>query len=228
VSARWIANGSLAFATKTRLYIADEPRWTVREVSLTKTEAMPGGAMLRLLASGYVDDHPDSKTGMATVYDYAGKAIASVEPVAFVFPSTRRKALTKCAADGKRCKTTLSERSGSEWKPSHTFDTADDLETSESSPQEDFYVRGLDSDALEVIALGGRAPAVRVATPHNNKLSTAPPDAAGAVKASRTAPLLIPNGIIATDFERSTQRLLFQTQAGLALFDVASDTLLGI
>jgi hypothetical protein len=235
VSAHWTATGALAFATKTQLYIADEPNWKVREV-------ITGGAKLRLLAAGYLDE----RTG--NLCDYAGKVVSAVELRAFVSPSMRYKALTHCDANAKRCKTSISERNGSDWKPLRTFDASDDLDiNSETSPEENFYVRGLGSDTYDVIALSGQAPAVRIVSPHNGQLGTTPPprygsgfvlipsgvgyrkiDASGTVKANRAAALSIPNGIVTTDFDRTTQQLLFQTQAGLALFDVAKDILVGV
>jgi hypothetical protein len=235
MSARWTTAGSLAFATKTQLYIAEGPNWTVREVSA-------GGGKLRLLGAGYVDE------GTGNLCDYSGTVLAAVEPRAFVFPSLLRKALTRCDANAEHCKTLVSERTGSAWKPVRTFDASDDLDmNSETSPEEALYVRGLGSHVYDVIALSGQAPAVRIASPHNGQLLATPPpcyelgfvvipsgvgyrkiDALGAVKASRQATLPMPNGIVVSDFDRNSQQLLFQTQMGVALFDLAKDVLVGI
>jgi hypothetical protein len=246
VKASWTASGALAFATSTQVYVADPPTWTVREVAVD--QAKPDPERFLLLRGGYADKGTPGKASAVTLRDYAGKVLGSSEPTAYLFPSMLRKALTKCDGNGKRCKTTVFERTAGDWKPLRTFDALDDIDlASEVSPEEDFYVRGVGSDTYEAVSLKGSAPVVRIQYPHNRQLSVPPPprfipgfaliparvgyrkvDATGAVKVSRSAPLAMPNGITATYFELASQRLLFMTQAGTALFDVASDTLLGV
>lgn len=129
-----------------------------------------------------------------------------------------------------------------------TFDSAEthDL-ASEASPAEDFLARGLASNDIEVLSLPGTGRPVRISSPYNRMLSVTPPprfipgfvlvpsrvgyrkvDASGTVKVARSAPLQAPNGVIATDFEPSSRRLLFQTQMGVAVFDLERDVLVGL
>lgn len=60
VSARWTAAGSLAFATKKDVFVAEGPHWVVRAVPTVKPETPSPGVRFSLLAEGYVDEHAAS------------------------------------------------------------------------------------------------------------------------------------------------------------------------
>jgi hypothetical protein len=247
VSTRWTASGALAFATRTELFLADGPKWIVRRVPVEKGEPASREGRFTLLAEGFVDERPAGKSKtVAAVFDYAGKVLAEIEPGAFVFPSTRRKTFTACDAHYEHCRTTVSERTGAEWKALRTFDAAEmgDL-GSETSPGEELLVRG-GAGEYEVIAIASSRPPVRIPSPHNGMLTESPPprflpgfvaipsrvgyrkvDTSGTVRATRAAAGPIPNGIITTDFDPGSNRLMFHTQMGITVFDLGSDALVG-
>ncbi len=252
VRTRWTASGALAFATNAEVFLAEGPQWIVRRVpvekGVEKGEAASQEGRFTLLAEGFVDERPAGKSKtVAAVFDYAGKVLVEIEPGAFVFPSTRRKTFTKCDADGVHCKTTVSERNGAEWKALRTFDTAEAGDfASETSQGEELLVRGVGTSEYEVIAIAGSRALVRIPSPHNPMLTEMPParflpgfvaipsrvgyrkvDTSGAVRATRAAAGPIPNGIISTDFDPGSKRLLFHTQLGITVFDLENDALVG-